>query len=204
MAFWLVLVAIMTQAGFSGNPRYFLLAVGVTTVLAGIGVARLVALGTSTPARAAIAAALVLVTAPFAYLRAPHAWREVSFAVGNAKLNQQLEEAVDEAGGPALAERGKVHVNRGFIPHMAWEMKLPIRALQRKGAPHRIVFTARYRHSGRPVPIVFGSKVKTLAEVGPWRVLDVQGTPPDGFARQHRRPPLAAMSRLRCLLAPLR
>ena len=82
VAFWLVLVAIMTQAGFSGNPRYFLLAVGVTTVLAGIGVARLVALGRTTPARAAIAAALVLVTAPFAYLRAPFAWREVSFAVG--------------------------------------------------------------------------------------------------------------------------
>jgi len=181
VAFWLVLVAIMTQGGFSGNPRYFLLAVGVTTVLAGIGVARLVALGHSTPARLAIAAVLVAVTAPFAYLRAPFAWREVSFAVGNAKLNQELEEAVDEAGGPGVAERGKVHVNRGFIPHMAWEMKLPIRALQRPGAPHRIVFTARYRHSGRPVPIVFGSKLKTLAQVGPWRVLDVRGTPPDGF-----------------------
>jgi hypothetical protein len=64
---------------------------------------------------------------------------------------------------------------------MAWEMKLPIRALQRPGAPHRIVFTARYRHSGRPVAIVFGSDVKTLAHVGPWRVLDVRGTPPDGF-----------------------
>jgi hypothetical protein len=181
VAFWLVLVAIMTQGGFSGNPRYFLLAVGVTTVLAGIGVARLIALAHSTPGRTAIAAAIVVVTAPFAYLRAPFAWREVSFAVGNAKLNRWLGQAVDEAGGPKLAEQGKVHVNRGFIPHMAWEMKVPIRALQRPGAPHRIVFTAKYRHSGRPVPIVFGSKVKTLAQVGPWRVLDVRGTPPDGF-----------------------
>lgn len=183
VAFWLVLVSIMTQAGFSGNPRYFLLALGVTTVLAGIGVARLVALGSTTRGRVAIAALLVLVTAPFAYLRAPYAGRELSFAAGNAVLNRQLSEAVDKAGGAtAVTERGKVHVNRGFIPHMAWELKVPIRALQRKGAPHRVVFTARFRHSGRPVAIVFGSEVETLAQVGPWRVLDVQGTPPDGFA----------------------
>ena len=183
VAFWVVLVSIMTQGGFSGNPRYFLLAVGVTTVLAGVGVARLVALASTTPGRVAIAALLVLVTAPFAYLRAPYAGRELSFAAGNAVLNRQLEDAVDRAGGAkVVSERGKVHVNRGFIPHMAWELKLPIRALQRKGAPRRVVFTARYRHSGSPPTIVFGSDIETLTEVGPWRVLEVNGTPPDGIA----------------------
>lgn len=182
VAFWVVLVSIMTQGGFSGNPRYFLLAVGVTTVLAGVGVARLVALASTTPGRVAIAALLVLITAPFAYLRAPYAGRELSFAAGNATLNRQLEDAVDRAGGAtAVAERGKVHVNRGFVPHMAWELKLPIRAIQRKGAPRRVVFTARYRHSGRPPTIVFGSDIETLTKVGPWRVLEVNGTPPDGL-----------------------
>ncbi|MDQ3719584.1 MAG: hypothetical protein M3350_02195 [Actinomycetota bacterium] len=182
VAFWLVLVSIMTQGGFSGNPRYFLLAVGVTTVLAGIGVARLVALGSTTPGRVAIACLLVAVTAPFAYLRAPHAAREVSFAVGNATLHQQFEDAIERAGGPAkVVKHGKPFVNRGFVTHMAWELKLPIRAIQRKGAPRRVVFTARFRHSGRPPTIVFGSDVETLAEVGPWRVLEVNGTPPDGL-----------------------
>lgn len=182
VAFWLVLVAIMTEEGFSGNPRYFLLALAVTTVLAGIGVARLIALAHSTPGRAAIAAALVLVTAPFAYLRAPYAGRELSFAAGNAVLNRQLTEAVEKAGGPAaITRRGKVHVNRGFIPHMAWELKVPIRAIQSKGAPHRVVFWARYQHSGRPPTITFGSKEQLITQVGPWRVLDVRGTPPDGL-----------------------
>ena len=183
VALWLVLVAAMTQGGFSGNPRYFLLAVSVTTVLAGIGVARLVALASSTRGRMAIAALLVLAIAPFAYLRAPFAERELSFAVGNATLHHQLEEAVRRAGGPAkVVEHGKPFVNRGFVTHMAWALKLPIRAIQRKGAPQRVVFTARYRHSGRPPTIVWGSDVDTLAQAGPWRVLEVNGPPPDGSA----------------------
>ncbi|MDQ3648031.1 MAG: hypothetical protein M3433_05520 [Actinomycetota bacterium] len=183
VAFWLVLVSIMTQGGFSGNPRYFLLAVGLTTVLAGIGVARLVAIASTTRARVAITALLVLVIAPFAYLRAPHAGRELSFATGNATLHHQFEDAVRKAGGPAaVVEHGKPFVNRGFVTHMAWELKLPIRAIQRKGAPRRVVFTVRYRHSGRPPTIAVGSHVQTLTEVGPWRVLEVNGPPPDGIA----------------------
>ncbi len=140
VAFWLVLVAIMTQGGFSGNPRYFLLAVGVTTVLAGIGVARLVALGRTTPARAAIAAVLVLVTAPFAYLRAPFAWREVSFAVGNATLNQQLEEAVDEAGGPEHRRaRQGARQPRFHSPHgLGDEAAHPRPAAPGRAAPDRV------------------------------------------------------------------
>ncbi len=183
VAFWLVLVSVMTQSGFSGNPRYFLLAVGLTTVLAGIGVARLVAIAPTTPGRVAIAALLVAAVAPFAYLRAPYAEREVAFAVGNATLHHQLEEAIRKVGGPAeVVEHGKPFVNTGFVTHMAWELKLPIRAIQRKGAPRRVVFAARVRHTGRPPTIVFGSEVETLAEVGPWRVLEVNGTPGDGIA----------------------
>ena len=111
-------------------------------------------------ARAAIAAALVAVTAPFAYLRAPFAWREVSFAVGNATLNQQLQAGVDEAGGPSIAERGKVHVNRGFVPHMAWEMKLPIAPCSARARRTGSCSPRATATPGRPVPIVFGSKVK--------------------------------------------
>jgi len=183
VALWLVLVSVMTQGGFSGNPRYFLLAVGVTTVLAGIGVAQLIALGSTTRGRVAIAALLVLVTAPFAYLRVPYAGRELSFAAGNTTLHHQMEEAVSKAGGPGrVVEHGEPFVNRGFLTHMAWELKLPIAAIQREGASHRVVFSARYRHSGRPPTIVFGSVVQTLTEVGPWRVVEVNGAPPDDSA----------------------
>lgn len=189
VAFWLVLVAIMTEGGFSGNPRYFLLAVGVTTVLAGIGVARLVALAPTTAGRVAVAAVLAALIAPFAVLRAPYAERELSFATGNARLHHQLEDAIERAGGAAaVMEQGKPYVNRGFITHMAWELKLPIRAIQRKGVERRVVFRAQYRHSGRPPPIVAGSKVRPLAEAGPWRVVAVRGAPPDVTAARVRAP----------------
>jgi hypothetical protein len=183
VAFWLVLVAIMTEAGFSGNPRYFLLAVGITALLAGIGIARLVALAPTTTGRVAIAVLLAALIAPFAVIRAPYAKRELSFAAGNAELHQQLEDAVKKAGGPAaVVEYGKPYVNRGFVTHMAWELKLPIRAIQRKGAQRRVVFAARFRHSGRPPRIAPGSQVQPVAAAGHWRVLEVTETPPDATA----------------------
>src|SRR5205085_2378362 len=39
---WIALVCAMTQAGFSGNARYFLPAVVILCLLAGLGIARLV------------------------------------------------------------------------------------------------------------------------------------------------------------------
>ena len=59
---WVALVAVMTQAGYAGNPRYNVVPAAFACVLAGIGV---VALARQPPVRLALAAALVGATLAF-------------------------------------------------------------------------------------------------------------------------------------------
>ena len=100
---WLVLVALMTQAGYSGNPRYLMPVGALVCVLAGVGVARLLELAPAPKSRlvrGAVAVGLVLVVAVIVYNRpqldaVTHGLRD------EAQLNDQLDTLVARAGGPA-------------------------------------------------------------------------------------------------------
>ncbi len=92
---WLVLVALMTQAGYSGNPRYLMPVGALVCVLAGVGVARLLELAPAPKSRlvrGAVAVGLVLVVAVIVYNRpqldaVTHGLRD------EAQLNDQLDTA---------------------------------------------------------------------------------------------------------------
>jgi hypothetical protein len=172
-----VLFVGMTQAGFSGNPRYVLPALAVGSVLAGVGAARLAEL---LPARAArsrlagtAAALAVLAIAGQGFLEA-----RVNRLEGEARevgvrmrLHRDLADAVTEAGGArAVRALGSATSNRALQTRLAWELGVPMELVESL-SDHRVVF-----RSSR-VPIAGGvymrgrAKIhRTLARVGSIRV----------------------------------
>jgi len=159
---WVALVAAMTQAGFSGSPRYFLPAVVLACVLAGVGVAGLVAAVPGRLPAAALGLALAVGALPWALQRAELLGSQAREASRLAKLQTDLARAVGRAGGAgAVAARGAPSVSRPFVTKLAWEAKLAIGAVERPSG-RGLIFTARPRQvnsSGR------------VTRAGRWRVM---------------------------------
>jgi hypothetical protein len=171
------LFAVMTQAGFSGNPRYVLPALALTCVLAGVGAARiLVAAGRLTarpsPAVGAAAAVLALLAVPFTTERADRMEREVRQVGVRMDLHRDLAVAVDRLGGPvAVSALGTATANRAYHSHLAWELKVPISAVEAVSA-HRLVFRSwRVLSAGRVYTTGRASVRRTVLQVGDWRVV---------------------------------
>jgi hypothetical protein len=173
----IVLFALSTELGFSGNARYALTALVAVALLAGVGAGRLtetaLAPRTAPLARRALAAAalaaLVLLAAPQLDRRADRIafeWREVG---KRAELMRELDRAVGAVGGrDAVGERASV--NRAFHTRLAWELDVGIRAVERargRGVVFEVparLLTGRVRLAGRERRRV------PLAQVGPWNV----------------------------------
>jgi hypothetical protein len=173
------LFALMTQAGFSGNPRYVLPALALTCVLAGVGSARvLAAAGVLTrrlsPALGAAAAAIVLmaVAVPFAEERAERMERELHQVGVRMDLHRDLSTAVDRLGGPlAVGALGTATANRAYHSHLAWELKVPISVVEAVSA-HRVVFRSwRVLSAGRVYMTGRAGIRRTILRLGDWRVL---------------------------------
>jgi hypothetical protein len=158
----------MTQAGFSGNPRYALAALAVLCVLAGTGAARTAAAGGALAARgagvlagwrrgrapdrssrpvgaarlsgAALALTLVaLLAAPLVEGRAGRLEFEAREVGRRMDLQRDLARAVAAAGGAeALRELGSATTNRALHTRLAWELGYPIQHVER-GYGHRVV-----------------------------------------------------------------
>jgi hypothetical protein len=159
-----VLFVAMTQAGFSGNPRYALPALAVVCVLAGTGAARAAEAGGALAARAAAAtrgarapqsarlaagpricgAALALtlvalLVAPLVGDRAGRLEFEAREVGRRMDLQRDLARVIAAAGGPAaLRELGSATTNRALHSRLAWELRYPIQDVER-GYGHRVV-----------------------------------------------------------------
>ena len=173
---WVALVVAMVQAGFSGSPRYFLPAVVLGCVLAGAGAARLVHDLPGRMAGAAAAVALVLLAYPLAERRVDGLERQGRKASRLAALQEDLGAAVRDAGGArAVAADGDPGINRMlFVTRLAWESKLPIRAVE---VGEGLVFATNARMSGRQASLSeaqFGA-ARRVAGAGAWRVLRFDG-----------------------------
>jgi hypothetical protein len=166
-----VLFALMTQAGFSGNPRYVLPALTLACVLAGVGTARVLALRPAVLAAPA-AIALALAAVPFAGDRAGRMERELHQVGVRMDLHRDLAEAVDRLGGPlAVGALGTATANRAYHSHLAWELKVPISAVEAVNA-HRVVFRSwRVLSAGRVYTTGRAKVRRTILRVGDWRVL---------------------------------
>ncbi len=151
----------MTEAGFSGNPRYVLPALALFCVLAGVGAGRLAQaaealagrLGSRlAPLGAALAVALIGLTA----------LPQLDRSIGRVRLearevrvrmavHAELERALELAGGAELVNRyGPATTNRALQPHLAWELGRPLDEIETAhGRGVVIKVSGRERLAGR-------------------------------------------------------
>ena len=122
----------MTQAGFSGNPRYVLPALALLCVLAGVGAARRLvrAAAAARPARRPGSPACAGWRSPCWALRS---WTSAPRCspTRRARSGERMRaaratwpRAVDRVGGPgAVAAIGTATANRALQPRLAWELE---------------------------------------------------------------------------------
>jgi hypothetical protein len=185
----------MTEAGFSGNPRYVLPALALACVLAGVGAANLVdAAGElarrltrlPAPAGAALAVAAVAVLAvSLVEARKGRLENEVREVGRRMEVHRDLGRAVAAEGGPnAVAAIGPATANRALHSRLAWELGVPMGAVESL-ADYRMVFrSSREKLVGRVYLRGHAHSRETLGRVGSFWVYRRDGiTLPHGERR---------------------
>jgi hypothetical protein len=174
---WVGLVAAMTQAGFTGNPRYLIAPTGIGCVVAGVGWARVggalfARLGLPT---ALIGATTVLVIAaaslPWATPRITAMRAAAPGVVHEAELQHTLPDAVRAAGGrERLLACGQIFSHRYTVPRVAWSLRVHVGDVEPDPGASGVVLQAR-RRPGAPWLPVAGGGYKTLGQTKVWRVV---------------------------------
>jgi len=196
---WTGLYVGMTQAGFSGSPRYFLPTIVLLCLLAGVGTVRVAELAASLVSRlrfprAALAgrtaaAALLLAGAwPYLESRADDVERQAEVAEELTELHEDLELAVAEAGGRDRVNAvGSPAVNRAFHTHLAWLLHIPLRTVE-IGHGQALVFDANTTLSA-PAPIRRPIRRReVVAQVGAWEVYREGRRSPSSAGEEQREP----------------
>jgi hypothetical protein len=177
----LVLYVAMTQAGFSGNPRYVLPALAIAAVLAGVGaanVAQALPLALNRPTRAwrlagvgATLVALAVLANGFVDWRVRKMRAEAHQVGIRMQIHEDLAEAVREVGGPkAVAAIGSATTNRALHTRLAWELNVPTELVE-SVTGHRVIFrSSRELLVGRVYMTGRAKTRTTLARVGTIRV----------------------------------
>lgn len=169
---WIGLVALMTEGGFSGSPRYFLPAVVILCVLGGVGAARAVAAAPRVGIAVALAALLAVAAYPWAAEHARGFERQAVDAKRLARVQADLGATVRRAGGPeAVQAYGPPAVNPAFDTRLAWEAEVPISEVA-ESAGDGLVFHSTARKSGRPFsPKALDNAILNWRGAGGWRIL---------------------------------
>ena len=176
----------MTEAGFSGNPRYVFPAAAAISLVGAVGVALAVEVAWQLGARAkwahgrprvagalvAGAAATVLAAAgaPDLSGQLDAARAEARDSVERSRLHAQLDRAVDAVGASYVTRFGPATVNRSFQTHLAWELSLHLEDVHGT-AGQGIVFRAPEEPVAGVVRIYRRARRRmTIATVGSWTV----------------------------------
>ncbi len=163
---WLVLVAAMSEAGFSGEERYALPGAVLLAVAGGVGLARL---ATSGPGHVATAGVGVLVAAFGAFGVARIADLGPRLASAH-RLAADLPRVIDAAGGrTAVLGCGRPAVGRYRGPLLAYHLGVSKSAVRADGAPGGVSFRSRLR-AGQPLSPPRDPAARPVAAVGRWRV----------------------------------
>lgn len=127
-AAWLALVAVMTQAGYSGNQRYLVPVGALACVLAGVGAARAagaVRRRAGEAMAAAAGAAIVAVAMVTALPDARSASDSVAAMRNEARLYDDLPEAIGAAGGrSAVLSCGDPYTGPYQVAALAWYLNI--------------------------------------------------------------------------------
>lgn len=183
---WVAIVAVMAEAGYTGNPRYLVPAAVVVCVLAGVGAARVAEVARAgfervLKRRAAMVpasvAASVVVLAALAPSTAP-ALEELELGAqrvrSEAEVPADLDDAVRMAGGPQpLLACGQLFTGPIEVPIVAWTLRVHIREVWIDPRPPGVVFRLRPEASEpRPVSAPApGDPFDLVARTPRWEVL---------------------------------
>ena len=170
---WVALVAVMTQAGYAGNPRYNVVPAALAGVLAGIGVAALAArLARRDPGRRATAGGLLvaaLVVATLAFT-ASDLFDHVDELGARADRRQDLDALVDRIGADRLASGcPPVRTNQPMKAMVGWTVDVPMEHLADPVPQQATVLASPPGYHGGPVLPADPSGPPTERE-GEWTV----------------------------------
>ena len=181
-AAWIALVALMAQAGFSGEPRYALPGVALLAIAGAAGLARAATGREETMHRGmreevsprrwvAVAAGLLIAVAAVPALGE---LRHVRPAQAHQwALARDLGDAVDAAGGRrAVLACGRPYVGPYRGPLMAYALHVAKREIEPDATPRApgVVFRARLTAAAAPAPRA-GAPFRRAARAGEWEVL---------------------------------
>lgn len=178
---WIAVVAVMAEFGFSGTRRYLALPAAALCLVAGAGLAWLLALLREQRWRWAVAALVCAVAAVPAARRVREDGRLASVARTRSHQLDELRDAVARAGGRAAVVRvGRPAINPWLQTALAWELRVPLTHVQATWAssrrhphwaPPALVFRAPARLAGPRPALPRGATVEPVARAGRWRVL---------------------------------
>jgi hypothetical protein len=165
---WVALVAVMTQAGYAGNPRYNVAAAAVGCVLAGVGVAALAR--RPAPAFVAWLLAAALAAGVLAFTAG-----DLSGQLGElgdrAGRRTQLDALVETVGADAIGACGPARTVQPMKAMLAWRLGVPMEHLADPPRAPAAVFRSSPGYEGEPagppVPAGFGR----LAQRGGWELV---------------------------------
>jgi hypothetical protein len=136
---WVAIVAVMTQAGYAGNPRYLVAAAAIGCSLAGVGA---VSLARAARAGAPLGAAVLVGAVLAASLGTLDDQREQLSL--RPKAAGSFDRVIAAAGGrEALLRCGTLYSGVGSRSWVAWKLDVPMRGLGRRPAAPGIVIRSR-------------------------------------------------------------
>ena len=173
-----VVVGMAAVLGYAAVGRFLLPAAALVCVLAGVGVARLAdAVIPRLPARAVLLGVLLVVALPGLVPRVTALDREVRRIGDRDRFEEQVERALDAAGGPgAVTACGRVAIDEDSPARtsLAWMLDVPLGATRRDLLDRPgVVFDRR----GTPTAVALEASsepgVVVLARTADWLVVAV-------------------------------
>jgi len=154
---WIVLVAAMSELGFSGEARYSLPGVALVSIGGGVGLTQVSGRFGPRGLRRAVAVSLGSLVALFAVPRAAALQAEGAELGYRARLSAELRSAVRAIGGPrAVLRCGRPYVGHLRGPLLAWHLGVHKRQVgfdpRRPGMLFRSRLTAREDMTPRAEP----------------------------------------------------
>ena len=169
---WLAEVAIMTEAGFSGNARYLIAPVALASLAGGAALGRLVVGRMPEPVAALLALAVLI---PVVAVHLDDLQADGRAVRNEARLMADLDDAVREAGGAgAIRACGSRTTGPFQVTALAWRLDTPISGVGLSARAPGTVFRAGPRP--RPIPGapplgVRDRRFEQVARTEAWQVL---------------------------------
>ena len=173
---WVGMVAVMTQAGYAGNPRYNVVPAAFACVLAGVGVAaaaRRLARAGRRETRVAAALGVALVAAALAFT-AGDLGDQVGELGDRADRRTELDALVARAGGAAaISACADPRTVQPMKAMLAWRLDEPLEHLADPPRAPAAVFRVPPGYGGEPPgpPLPPGQSFAPVAGAGAWTLV---------------------------------